>query len=73
MLHRDHAFAFMLFDTFKAIRSFVFCFAGWSRISTTLIIFMVSFPKSSPSHPLISQVYLMSFTFNHCFSHLLLW
>ncbi len=50
----------MLFDTLKAIRGFVFCFAGWSQISTNLMIFIVSFPKSSQSHPLISQVYCHS-------------
>ncbi len=37
------------------------------RMVTNLILFIVYFPKSSLSHPLDSQVYLLLFTFNHCF------
>ncbi len=62
--------ATMLFDscrahTFKSshMRLCVLFF----RMVTNLILFIVSFPKSSLSHPLDSQVYLLFFTFNHCF------
>lgn len=29
------------------------CFTSWSQISKNLVVFIVSFPKSSPSHTLI--------------------
>ncbi len=65
MLHRDMLFDSCRAHTFKsAICGFVFCFF---RMVTNLILFIVSFPKSSPSHPLDSQVILLLFTFNHCF------
>ncbi len=71
--------ATMLFDscrahTFKSshMRLCVLFF----RIVTNLIIFIVSFPKSSLSHPLDSQVYFILINklfYFILFSHLLLW
>ncbi len=58
---RDHAFGFMLFDSLHVKPYAALCsvLPVGDDFPRFLILFIVSFPKSSLSHPLILQVYFI--------------